>query len=246
MGAPTPIAKSDHLIKEINAMVTHGIDFDRLNEIEIEARKIQDIHFISGKRLLGVIAGMRRDKDQIKIQFEAAINAGGADSVLLANYANALSNIGDLPQAIDLINEAASSEPDDITFLRLAVNLHLEAYDIDGASAWMKRLESLGAKPEQTLPLTVITEIDGILKQSAVDWHAAAFRISRIYDAILPLTKSIEGISLNIHEGTIFHRFELNDEVEVVAKAESAMLDAIADCPYDPVDDVIYFSCALP
>lgn len=246
MATPTPIEKSDQLIKEINDMVINGIDFDRLNDIETEAKKIQDIHFVSGKRLMAVIAGMRRDKEQIRAQFEAAIKAGGADSVILANYANALSNIGDISGAMDRIDEAISFSPDDISFLRRSIDLHLEGYDIEGASVWMKRLESLGVDPDPKLPLNVISAIDHIFTEASVDWRVAAFRINRIYDAILQYTTAIEGVSMNIHEGTILHRFELKDEVEVVAKAESAMLDAIADCPYDPVDDVIYFSCTLP
>lgn len=55
----------------------------------------------------------------------------------------------------------------------------------------------------------------------------------------------ISGKSVLLHDGILMYQFLLDTDVETAARAESLMLDAIAEQSFAPADKVMYFSCAI-
>lgn len=243
MTAPTPAQKANTLILEINEMLNTGVDFERLNEIEFEARRIQDYDYGSAKRLLGVIAGMRRDKDEINSQFNAAIRSGGRHPAVLLNFATALASVGEVLRAIEIIDEVVEQSEGDAFVLDRAINIHLEGFDVDGAENLIPKIIRLGIDYDFEVVLESIKNIRDIFAKTGADWNVAASRIKVAFDALLPETRNIRRIDLCFHEGTILNNFVIDDDVEKIMRAESMMNDAIASQPYDPVDSAIYFAC---
>lgn len=245
MITPKPASKANALVDEINRMIDGGINNQRLNEIEDEANNIQQYDFVSAKRLLGVIAGMRRDRIAIDTQFNAALKSGGRDPVVLTNYATALANVGEVMRAMSLIDEAVSYSEGDAFVLDRAINIHIEGFDVDGAEALIDKIEKIGVEYDANDFKMSILNIRDVFNKTGADSAMAAGRVRVAFDSILNETHGLKRIDLSIHDGTIFNRFIINDDMEKVLAAESAMLDAIASQPYLPVDNAIYFSCAL-
>lgn len=246
MTAPTPLEKGMALIKEINAMVRNGVDHGRLNEIEIEAKKLESSNFVSAKRVLGVIAGMRGDINEIEKQFKAALNAGGWEAVTVTNYATALSNTGNLIDAMKLIDEAVNACPMNTEIITKAVSIHATAYDQDGTERHLEALHRLGCELDFAEKIMHVTATaNEIIISAGATVEQACERIRLAMRAIIGACGILPDMEALIHDGVLMQQFMLDTDAETAMQAESAMLNAIADQPFTPVDNVMYFSCAI-
>lgn len=244
MTIPVPKAKSNEFIKEINAVGDRGITPERLAEIEVEAIKLEKTDYSAAMVTLGVISSIKRDLVGIDKYFTNALDKGDRSSFVIVNYATALAKMAEFNRAIDLIDEAAESDCDP-SVLKKACDIHIDAYDIQGATMYLDLLLRMGIDNELEPMRDYLTEIEKVFSLYGVDWHMATDRVSHTTKAILGVTKTIVDRSVFVHDGIIVNQYVLEDDVENAAMAESAMLDAIANQPFDPVDNIMSFSCTV-
>lgn len=245
MITPTPLEKGAALIHEINSMLKNGIDPTRLDEIEQDARKLESSNFVSAKRVLGVIAGMRGDIAEIKGQFTAAIRAGGKEPATMANYATALSSVGDLVMASKIIDEAVEISPLDTTIIDKAILIHADAYDPDGMSHYIEHAQKLGRDTREDVTVIENTTIAAkeFIVQAGASLEQVADRVRVATEAIIDICGVPASRNVSLHDGMVMHQFVLETDEYTAMRAESAILDAIANKPFNAADRVMFFSC---
>lgn len=247
MTTPTPLpeSKANELIEEINSVGSDEVLPERLAEIEFEAIKLEEADPISSYVLRGVISGIRRKHTEIEKHFTNALNEGATGSYVLANYAAALVRVGEFEKALNLIDEAANTDSD-IELIKRACKLHLLSYDAIGAGQYLELLYRMGIQDAEVEVIQkTISNIDDIFSAHDIDWRMAASRVSLTMKTVLEVTPSIHGNNLFLHDGVIVHQYVVQDDLEKVSAAESAMLDVIANQCFDPVDNVLSFSCSV-
>lgn len=245
MTTPTPMpkTKANELIEEINVVGSDGVTPERLAEIEVEAIKIEEADPVGSFVLRGVIAGIRRELDEIERHFSRALIDDPADTFVLANYATALSRVGETNRAIEFIDEAARVDYD-IEVMKKACSLHLEAYDAQGASMYLEALSEMNAVDDTEQVERIISDIADVFHTYDIDWRMASERVNLTTKAIIGVSNALAGSSVFIHDGMIVHQYLIEDDVKHAAMVESVMLDAIANQSHEPVDNILSFSCA--
>ncbi len=246
MTTPTPMPKSkaNELIDEINAVGNDEITSDRLAEIEVEALRIEEADPIGSFVLRGVIAGIRRELDGIDRYFSSALSDDPTNVFILANYATALSRVGETDRAIEIIDEAVSVDYD-AEVMQKAFALHLDAYDTHGASRYLKALSEMDVVNDTEQVERAISDIADVFHTYDIDWRMASERVNLTTKAIIGVSNALAGSSVFIHDGMIVHQYLIEDSVKNAAMVESVMLDAIANQSYKPVDNILSFSCAV-
>jgi tetratricopeptide (TPR) repeat protein len=244
MTAPTPQSKKSELINSLNQMVIDGVNDVRMEEIITEANKMKNGQYVDAHIVLGIVASLRGNVDEVHRLFNIAIASGGREVSTLNNYAISLSNLGDIPGAIELIDEAIEMAPDNISLLEHAIDLHMVGFDTTGARKMINKLKLLGEVVEETQLFNQMNEIDAIFASAGTNWMEVANRIKVAASAILHAGKRPKA-RWDIYDGIVFFRFLLNSTVEDVTKTESTMIDAIANEPFTPADRVLSISCGV-
>jgi len=105
----------------------------------------------------------------------------------------------------------------------------------------VRRQHSVLAK----LSLNDMAKLKQALSNSGATWAQAAQRVNIAVTAILTQTKLVywEKTKITQHEGVSLFQFAVDFDVNVVMRAESAMIDALANETFNPADTAIYFSC---
>lgn len=239
-----PLEKVSELVKTINDMVANGVDTSELNEIRAQAKKLESIGmYVAAKRVNGMISALEWDFDGVNAEFNAAIRASGnSDEIVFSNYASALSNIGDYSSAIKAIDKAIELSPDNINLLNTAIEIHFDAFDTVGARNLLARLEKLGAHSKYQ---PKIDEIEHSMDKAGVTWEEcadrilfASFQLSQ-QEGLLP-----RGRQIALDDDVMLYSFRIDSQSpENLAQAEYALINAIADVPYSPIDRFLYLSC---
>ncbi|MDD4977297.1 MAG: hypothetical protein PHI29_01550 [Gallionella sp.] len=237
-----PLEKATTLINTINAMVENGVDHSKLSYVRSEAQKLEDIGmFVDAKRVKGMIATLEWDIESVHSQFLAAVRASGKEFFTCANYASALSNIGDLKGAIDWIDQVVAMAPDNKTVVEEAIRMHLEAFDVAGTQRLVLHLKNLGGSINIERELT---EKSDLLASYGVTWYDIAERV-KLASSLIGTQNNVapRGRHSYLHDGVIIFRFLLHSSVEDALAAESRMLAALAEIPFSNVDKFLYLSC---
>ena len=226
-------------------MLADGIDPVRLNDIRGEAEKLEKFGlYTAAKRVKGMIASICGDVKEIDKQFNAALLNSGRDIVVLLNYATALGNIHHHTRCVEVADEAVSDAPDDLLVLDTAIQLQMDAYNVDRVRSIQEQLEKLGRRKMNPIFYAKLDAIDDILSKAGATWNQISARIELVADTLreqgLPHTMFSEALS----EGVILYEFVLHADIATVIAAEKAVQQAIADKPFSPADRAIAFSCA--
>lgn len=237
-----PLEKATTLIETINAMVENGVDQTKLSQVRAEAQKLEDIGmFVAAKRVKGMIAALEWDIENVYSHFLAAVRASGKEFYTCANYASALSNIGDLKGAVEWIDHVVEMAPDNLDVIKEAIRMHIEAFDIIGAENLILQLKKLGGDVTTERELV---DKRAILDSFGVTWYEIAERV-RLASSLISTQDNVSprGRRTYLHDGGVFLSFVLHSNVEDAFAAESRMLTSLADIPFSNVDKFLYLSC---
>lgn len=244
-----PRSKETELIDSINEMVESGLNQERLNEIFASAKKMQDIggpYYVSGKRVMGMIAALRGDADQVDYQFKAAIASGGESVETLSAFAIALWNLRKLRRNLEILDGLVERCPDDPELIRTAIHNHWAAYDVEGVRRLLQVAEKLNL-PEDKLMLDAKNRSDSISKiltEADATWEQVCSRIELTSAVLNKLGIYSPGMRSTENDGIVLHEYSLVTDLDNVMRAEDAINDAIANEPFSPADRILYFSCA--
>lgn len=241
-----PAEKALALIDEINSMIPFDGSEERLTSLETQIAAIERAGCSYQAWLLqGMIAALRGDVETVHAKFRAALRASGDELIVSLNYAQALCNLRHLREAIVQVDSIIPHAPDDLCILNLALNAHLEAYDVLGTERIVEMITRLGAED------TIAPDLEGKLmylksemENSDVKWLDVAQRIELVTGVLQSMgvfggTMNEECIDHGIHL-----EFEVRGDLDTAYRAENAIHIAIASQPYSSADRFISFACA--
>lgn len=244
MVTPIPQSKTSELIDSLNEMLHSGIDREAIAEIMEEANKLKSIGMtVHAFNVLGMVASLKLDLDEVDRLFKAALLASGRDAMTLRNYAVALANAYCYQRALEIIDEAVATFPDDISIVTTAQNLHQLAFDADGANKMTELLNQFGIQSDEVIPTDDMTNIRSAISKSGATWSMVSDRICLAATAVAKAGKRAN-VNFEVHDGAIIYNFVIDSSVEDVIKAEDAMIDELAKAPFTAADRVLYFSCS--
>lgn len=245
------LSKESELIKSINMMVNTGIDQNRLDEILVEAKKLQGFsgsYYVSAKRVMGMVAALRGDTAETEKQFKAAIAHGGESDETLSDYAIALWNLRQIRRSLKILDGLVDRSPDNPNLIRTAIDNHWAAYDVEGVRRLMQIAVKLNLSVDEIMSeMKSKFDLDvasNLLREAGATWEQACERIELSSDVLNKLGIYSTGINSTIIDGIVSNNYLLSTDLDNVMRAEDAINDAIANVPYSPADRVIYFSCS--
>lgn len=255
MTAPIAQTKAEGLIQSLNEMLHTGVDDLRLSEIESEADKMKSYGMLSDAyNVLGMVSSLRMDIKEVDRYFNAAIKHTGRDIDTLMNYAVALANAYQYRRAVEIVDEVLESAPGDAGVIRKAIDLHANSFDVEGARRLVDKLSQLGecsdnpiTLGEHTDNLVPLDELDRYKEAfSAADtsWESVADRVGVAASAVTSVVKR-PTVESAVHDGVVLFRFIVDATVEDAFRAESTMIETLANQQFSPADRVIYFSCGI-
>lgn len=244
-----PQKKENELIDSINAMVAVGVDHDRLNEILVQARKMQEIggpYYVPAKRVMGMAAALKGDLAGVDSQFNAAIAHGGRSIEILKDYSVALWNLHQVSRQLELMEELVELSPNDPEIILNAIHSYLTAYNVDGMRRMLKKADQLNLS-ENELVLKAKSNIDAIsslLNDAGATWEQVSARIELTSNTLNNLGLYCPAMRTEIIDDAVFIEYRLSTDIDNVVRAEDAINNAIANMQFSPADQVTYFSCA--
>lgn len=191
-----------------------------------------------------MIAALHGDANEVDRNFKAAVTASGKDVVVLLDYAAALGNIHHNVRAVEVVDEAVDRAPDDLPALRLAINTHSDAYDVDGVRRTLDLLKKLGQHDEDPMIYANTDAIEAILSAAGATWTQVSERVELVADTLHELGLVSRSCSQLLSDEVILLEFKLDTDVSTAIKAEDAVQQAIANKSFSPADRAIAFSCA--
>lgn len=253
MTSPIAQTKAEGLIQSLNEMLHAGVDDARLVDIEDEAKKMKDYGMrADAYNVLGMVASLRMNIQEVDRNFKAAIAHTGRDIGTLMNYAVALANAYQYRRAVEIVDEALESAPGDTVIIKKAIDLHANSFDAEGARQLLGKLVQLGESPDNPVapgehtnglvPLSDLDAYEAAFSAADTSWESVADRIGIAASAVSSVVKRplVESV---IHDGVVLYRFVVDATDEDAFRAESEMIDALANEPFTPADRAIYFSC---
>lgn len=243
MTAPIAKTKASMLIDSLNEMMGVGIDVARLIDIEAEANKLKAYGmYADACNVLGMVSSLRMDINRVDKYFKAAISHTGRDIETLVNYAVALNNAYQSKRAIETIDDALESAQGDGEVIRKAINIHIAGFDAAGVRSLLKRWPQSN-ECTNTTQLDLLEKYEAAFSAVGASWEYVADRISIAASAVSSAVNRPTA-EFDIYEGVVLCRFVVDASIEDAVRAESAMIDSIANQPFNPADRAIYFSCA--
>lgn len=245
MTAPIAQTKATTLITSLNEMLKSGVDDARLEEIEVEALKMKSYGLLTDAyNVLGMVSALRMDVQGVDRYFEAATRHAGRDSATLMNYAVALNNAYQSSRAIDIIDEAVEIAPGDVGMIKKAISLHASAFDVEGIHKLTDGLSRCGEAVDMEVPLDVLEEYVSAFTAAGTTWKDVSDRIGVAASAVSSVVNR-PSTEIDIHDGVVLFKFVVDATNEKAFAAESAMIDALANLPFDSSDRAVYFSCGI-
>lgn len=243
MTTPITQTKAAQLIEELNGMVAAGINDEHLVEIKSEAERLKGFGLLNDAyNVLGMVSSLQMNVEEVDRYFNAAIRSSGRETNTLINYAVALNNAFQSRRAVEIIDEVLHVVRDDIDLIDKAINIHKASFDFVGAQALLDRLDKLGGEQAHTVSLDDLKTSSELISAAGASWQSVSDRVSVAANAVSAIVAR-PGTETFIHDGVIIRKFVVKADDDEVFKAESAMIDALANQKYNPADRVIYFSC---
>ncbi|CAE6723441.1 hypothetical protein [Candidatus Nitrotoga fabula] len=244
MSSPTPRKKINEIIQSINEMIVNGRNHERIEEIIIEANKMKAYgQYTDACIVLGVVAALRSDFNEVDRLFKAAFAHSGRTVDTLLKYAVVLSNLHRHIDAVKIIDELMELVPDDLFVVNNAFLYHFTAFDVDGARKLMSHMKLLSQPIDEAMWEERLIWLEEIMKEHKVVWKDVASRIELASRALRQSGMVPRSADRFEWDGIMIYKFFIQGDVDSICLAESAMIDAIANQPYSPVDDFLYFSC---
>jgi hypothetical protein len=242
-----PKRKTSELIDEINLMLYAEPNELKIRMIRNEAKKLESAGMlVDSKQVLGMLAAVNGDVDEVDRNFNIAVNASGQLPLIVMNYSGALANARSFRRAVEKALQAVERAPDDLGILVDALRIHIDAFDAIGAKQLSERIFRMGKEIPQKDLQEIAMKVD-ILKANGVDWNDVAARMELACNTLR--IHGFSGYSSPVNEiycdDSLLMEFLIRGDEETVSAAENAIHKAIADQPYSPADSAIAFACVM-
>ena len=120
--------------RKVGALVDILVDLDHseilddlvLARLERDARALMQSDPAGARSVLGGVASLHCDTAGVREHYQVALRLSGRDSEVLANYATALTKVGEMDEAFDAIMEACERRPDDPSILQGAIDIAMQ------------------------------------------------------------------------------------------------------------------------
>lgn len=240
-----PKTKHNEIVDAINVLGQEGyteLDIARINR---EIKSLEKAgNFVGAKSAAGMLSALQGDIEATKANFKAAIAASGDQAPVLVNYGKALTNLLHYREAISAYTTALRIVPDQPELLHSALDLHLTAYDLQGATDLIGAMNKLKISiPEEVMDL--YEELKGSGYSSGDRWNEFLDRVQLVGDVVLG--KGLVWNKVQTFDLDGFSMFELTlprATIEQLIKAENAIHLAIANSDYLAIDDQLTFGCS--
>ena len=120
-------SKTAHLIDQLGRIVAADSTDDlAIRRVEREAKALMSTEPASAHTVLGGIAALRRDLDEVQRHHRIALDVRKS-GITYFNFAVSLSLLGEMRGALEAAKSGLEAEPDDPRWLRHAIKLSMEA-----------------------------------------------------------------------------------------------------------------------
>ena len=120
----TKVRKANTLIDILeNLTASKTLDEMATRRLAREARALMDSDASGAHTVLGGIASLEGNAAKVHEHYETAVRLSSQRNPTLANYATALTNIGEMDEAFRTILKAHEAAPDDLEFLDAAIGI---------------------------------------------------------------------------------------------------------------------------
>lgn len=145
--AAAPARKADALIGALVELDRSEIMDDlALNRLAREAQALMKSDATGARIVLGGIAGIEGDGAKVREHYGVALRLSERNGHVLANYATALTKVGQMDDAFEAIMEVCERHPDDAAFLQDAIAIAVQGARFGKSRSLYKRRNRL--KPE--------------------------------------------------------------------------------------------------
>ena len=230
-----------------NDLMDRLVAMDAPNEIalrgfERDAEAVMDVDPAGAHTVLGTVAGIRSDADNVREHFRIALQHADS-SVTYHNYSIALSLVDEWRDSLDAADTAHKKAPDNTAILDSAIKRAVEAGRFRIAHRYCNQLNALR-------PSDAPHALTGLLDQFVASLDAGAFGESNV-ERVLEIAGSIQrtesvpstGISAKLDQDEphsfLFRRF-VTASPEMAATLNSTLADEIVSH-----DDLVEDPCLL-
>lgn len=249
MSDSQPNRKANQLRNTINEIVGKRIDQERLNEVMIEAKKMQDIggqFYSDAKCIMGMIAALRGNVEDCDKQYKAAIFHSGRTIEILSDYATSLWNLHQISRHFELLNELMELVPDDPELVKSALHNRCAVFDLERIYELQRKADKLKIPLDRSIEKSIesLDSVKLILDRNGATWEHLCDRIELTTSVLNGLAIHFPTVATNIFDDVILYEYNLATDVDEVIRAEEAVNEAISNCSYSPADSAMYVTCA--
>lgn len=220
-------------------------DEGAIKAIEDQLQSIERVNYSKAKQIEGMLAGLRGDTKKVRSKFNTALRSSGNDIFILVNFAQALANLHCMVEAVEYIDSAATCLPDDVELLSKAIEIHMNAYDVNGFQVYLERLNHLGfAERISQNDIQFCTDASEMMLDLGATWEQVAERLEVAAEAVFSIGMASPGFTRTIVDTGLLVEFNIFGSLENALSTEREIQARIAGLPYCAADRFISFSCA--
>ena len=171
--SPTPASKAEKLIEERNSFAL-GAEVDDLafRRIEQQARGMMARDPEGAHTVLGVVAALNGRTDDVRHHFRIALQHSDTSAEVCCNFSNALLNLGETGEALEIARQGLKRAPDDLGVRRHVVTAALQAAHFREAyENWNQLTQSapVGPRTDESLAVPLGDAVErGVFHEESV------------------------------------------------------------------------------
>lgn len=242
------LPKFSNLIKRMNQLVgAGGLDEFTIASIQADAKKLANAgQYTDSQQILGILASLLGNEDEVKRRFESAIKNGGDEPDTLFNYLVSLSNIYVYKDAIALADRIIDCYRDDVESLRKLLEVYTFAYRFDKSDEILGKLLALGIPEDDkhlSRVLSGVVEKQELVDKAGTTWEDVCERIRCAYSVVRSFNLSAPVVNESVCMDVVLLEFVVDADIDTLHNIENAINDKLASLPYTPADQILAFSC---
>lgn len=163
-----PKTKASELIEKVNALLNREErDEFTLRKIKIEAEKLRPSNAFSAYVLLGMLASLEDDVDEMRANHLAALKLRPNDPVGNLNYSTSLVHLGFYSEAREYALKAYEGNRGSATFLSLLIDRCYKSGRVQQAKGWIHEWETLNPEQDHDLKNSILAANE-LLKEDGI------------------------------------------------------------------------------
>ena len=120
----------------------------------------------------------------------------------------------------------------------------MDAFDTNGVDKLLKHCEMIGRPNSDVYVEMELNMISRLMDENNVTWQDLATRVEFANSILQKLELIPRSHSKRVINGILIYEFNIDADAATVSQGENAIVDAIANEPYSPVDDLLYIACS--